>query len=239
MSGLNVWGGIGGASVDSSVAARTLIYQAYRALGVLLRPGHTASDEAIADGLTDLNQMVDSWNAERLNIFALQRDVYDLTGDRQTYVIGDDGERPLKIEAAALLCSGGTAEQPIPVYNTGEYHGEPSLTVDGQFPVSNVRVSPMPSTGDQLVIYSWQKLQSFADLDTAYRFPAGYVLALRLNLALLMAPAAETIQKIAPSRLALVQQQAQEAKARIQRLNVPVTSMRVDDALLGCFNRGW
>lgn len=227
-----LWNGNGGASADAAVTARTLIYQALRALGVLLRPGHAANNETYADGLVDLNQLVDSWNSERLNIFAQQRDVYDLTGGQSEYVIGDDGVRPVKIEAAALISSGSTVERPVPVFNTGEYHPDPSITIDGQYPVSSLRISPAPSGGEQLAIYSWQPLQSFADLDTPYAFPAGYVLAIRLNLALLMAPAAESIQKIQTSRLSMVQQQAMEAKARIQRLNVPVTSMRCDDALL-------
>jgi hypothetical protein len=235
MGGLNVWGGLTGGSGSgaSSIRARDLVYQAYRALGVLLRPGHQASSDAYADGLTDLNQMVDSWNTERLTVPAMQRDVMDLTADQTSFSIGDVITRPVKVVAAAIIRgSDTTSEYPIRVFSTGEYAPEPSLTVDGQFPIMNARISPPPAAGDQLVIYSWQPMQQFSDLYTTYTFPAGYVLALRLNLAVLMAPAAMTHTKVSGLLLDSIAAQAREAKARIMRVNVPSMAMRCDEALL-------
>ena len=51
------------------------INRALRLLGVLAE-GETPSAAVSQDGLTALNQMIDSWNTERLSVFSTQDQVF-------------------------------------------------------------------------------------------------------------------------------------------------------------------
>src|SRR4030095_16976194 len=101
-------GGTGGGGMGPLTAGR-LIYDAYRALGVL-RPGQLTSPEGMDDALGVLNDLVDSWNTESLMIPSLRRDVYPLTAGVPFYTLGPGGtlggERPVRVESAALVACG-------------------------------------------------------------------------------------------------------------------------------------
>ena len=56
-------------------SAGDLINGALRLLGVLAE-GETPSAETSADALTAMNQMIDSWNTEKLSIFNTQDQMF-------------------------------------------------------------------------------------------------------------------------------------------------------------------
>ena len=229
------WGGPGSASVtEQSTTAAQLTYDALRDLGVL-RVGQGAAPEWDDDGLRALNQILDSWNTERLNIHAMSRSVYSLAAtEAQESFFGDDGNRPTKIERVTYLRSGSTTETPINLLGVQQWvDGWDGVYVDGEWPLPTLRLRPTPSSGDQLVVYAWRSLVLFADADTAYGFPPGYAQALRYALGVALAPSAMAHTKIPRPLLESIERQAIEAKARIKRLNLaahPIT-LKVDEAL--------
>src|SRR5262245_8919841 len=98
--------GSGSYAAMRPLTARRLIYDAYRALGVL-RPGQGTSPEGQDDAFGILNDMIDSWNTERLMIPAMRRDLYPLTAGVSCYTLGPGGtlggDRPQRIDSASLV----------------------------------------------------------------------------------------------------------------------------------------
>lgn len=238
-----LWGGGAPLLQGVTVTAGSIIYGALRLLTVL-RPGQIAGSDSLADGLVLLNEMIDSWNTERLVVHAIARSVYDLTPNQGTYTLGIgggfDAVRPQRIDHAGLIS--GESEHPVDILNTGQWagivskrqHGSPcKLYCDGAYPLINLELNPVPSAADQLALYTWQSLEGFADQDTEYAFPPGYALALRYGLACVMAPAFIVIAKLPQPLLNMIEAKAADYKAKIKSLNAPVMTLQCDASLGG------
>ena len=230
------WGGSSSSSSGGMrpVTAGQLIYDAYRALGVL-RPGQRTSPEGHDDAFGLLNDMVDSWNTESLMIPAQRRDVYPLTAGVGSYTLGPGGslggERPQRVTSAALVscdCGCGCADncQKLKL-NTGwqDCSCGCGIWIDSAYPDVNIKINPAPLEGQALALQSWQTLTGFADLDTPYGFAPGYALALRWGLALQLAPHALIMMKIPQNLLQVIETRAIESKAAVKSFNSRVPLM--------------
>jgi len=231
----NLWnqalwnGGSGGSAGIGSVTARRLIYDAYRALGVL-RPGQQTSPEGHEDAFGLLNDMVDSWNTESLMIPALQRAVYPLTAGVGSYTLGPGGtlagDRPQRVMSAALVacdcgcgCADGDCRQLALRSGWMDCSSKCGVYIDSAYPDVHVRIHPPPSAGQSLALQSWGTLSGFADLDLQYGFPPGYALALRWGLAFELAPLALIMMKIPQNLLQVIEQRAVDSKAKVKSFN--------------------
>ena len=227
----SIWNASCGAMANGTrpLTARRLIYDAYRALGVL-RPGQLTSPEGHDDALGVLNDLVDSWNTESLMIPALKRDVYALVPGVGAYTIGPGGtlggERPQRIVSAALVscgcgcgCAGGGCTQLEIGRSFGECHVGCGIAVNYGYPDIDISINPPPASGQALAIQSWGMLSGFADLETTYGFAPGYALALRWSLAQQLAPLALIMMKIPNNLLQVIEQRAIDAKAAIKSFN--------------------
>lgn len=223
----SLWNGSGAGT--GSVTARRLIYDAYRALGVL-RPGQQTSPEGHEDAFGLLNDMVDSWNTESLMIPALQRSVYPLTAGVGSYTLGPggtlSGDRPQRVMSAALVacdcgcgCADGDCRQLALRSTWHDCSPKCGIAIDNACPDVHVRIHPAPSEGQSLALQSWATLSGFADLDTQYGFPPGYALALRWGLAVQLSPAALIMMKIPNNLLQVIEQRAIDAKAAVKSFN--------------------
>jgi hypothetical protein len=203
----------------ANVTPRTLITDAYRALGVL-RPGQATSDDAVDDGFRALQDLVDAWQIEHLMIYAVARTAYPLTAGQSNYTLGTGGTlgtiRPIKVESAGLIGISGQESQ-AHILTLDEWRAQKTgVFIDTSFPAANVGIYPAPAGGDQLVLYTWAPLTRFALLDTGYSFPEGYARALRWNLALELAPYASIQKKIPDILYAHVERNAIDSKAAIK-----------------------
>src|SRR5271154_5020111 len=111
--------------IESGLGAFTaldLIKSAMRVLNVLAS-GEEPSGAEAADGLGILNQMLDSWQIERLMIFTIQRVVNDINGNpfnlvsgQQVYKVGLGGDfnipRPPRIARIGIISLNNT-QQPL------------------------------------------------------------------------------------------------------------------------------
>ena len=227
----SLWNGAGGSSGNGGmrpVTAGRLIYDAYRALGVL-RPGQLTSPEGMDDAFGVLNDLVDSWNTESFMIPSLRRDVYELTAGVGSYTLGPGGtlggERPQRVEAAALVacgcgcgCSAGGCEQLELKTGWQDCSTSCGIYIDGGYPNVNIRIQPPPTEGQALALQSWNTLATFENLTTPYGFPPGYALALRWGLAQQLSPLALIMQKIPNNLLQVIEQRAIESKAAVKSL---------------------
>jgi len=203
-------------------------------LGALTQ-GETPSAAESADGLTALNEMLASWSIERMNVFSILRSEHTLVSGTQDYTIGASGTfnvtRPVRYEHATILVAnaGGAGKLPFPleirdekgwseIAERGTAGVIPRvLYPDMAFPLTTLRLWPVPTftgTAPLLELFTWQQLQQFADLVTAYTFPPGYDRAIKFNLAV------EISAQFGLSVPASAVQIAAESKAALRMLNI-------------------
>ena len=214
-----------------------------------LASGETPTGAEASDALMVLNQMLDSWNAERLMVFSIVINEFPLTPTQQVYTLGTGGNfniaRPAKIERMSIVSLTNPAqplELPMKYYTDRDWQTQvpvklinstlPLAVYDDQnFPLRNLSFWPIPSVAVNTRIYSWQPLASFATLTTDLTFPPGYLEALRYNLAMRLI--AEMPGDYNQVTMAVTAKIAMDALARIRVMNIPLIELFCDDALIG------
>ncbi len=240
-----------GATVASSsfpglqVYGGDIISAALRSIGAIV-PGEKPKPAEMQDALITLNQMIDSWQAQRLMVYAIVRYIYAPTVLKQTYTVGPGGDisiaRPPRITSVGVINQPGSTQpielpldmideqqwRDIPVKNTV---GALPLRVwdDNQFPLRNLNFWPIPNVTVNFALYLWQQLSQFADTNiTLYQFPPAYARAIRYNLAIELA--AEFPGD--PELLPIVAKLAADSMAVIKSFNRPSLTMASDPALV-------
>lgn len=210
----------------------------------MLASGEVPSGAEQADALVILQQMIDSWNAERLNIFTLTISEFPLVPGQQTYTLGTGGNfnipRPPKIERisiVSLLNPAQPLELPLEMLTDRGWQAVPVKLIgstlptmvydDGAFPLRNLNFWPYPTIVDNVRIYGWTPVVSYSDLTTDLLFPPGYLKAMRYALAVDLAP--EFGSSVPPE----VAVQAQMSIAKIKVMNAPTTESSIDATLVG------
>ena len=199
------------------------------------------------DAFIALNGMIDSFQAQRLMIFNVQRVVLgDLTIGQQAYSLGPGGyfdmARPAKIERYGIISLNNPAQPlELPLNTDGQnmtldgWASIPTKNVqsalplyvwdDGGFPLRTLNYWCIPSANVQATIYPWIALNSFPDLVTDIEFPPAYYELLVYNLALrLSAEFGGNIPQIVSSM-------AVQSVARVKSSNVPLLEMGMDPSL--------
>lgn len=221
-----------------SITATDVITTALIFLGAL-DPGEAPNSSELNDGLARLNDMLDTWSLERMNIFSVSSALYNLTNTISVYTIGTgqtiNVARPLKIEAANVVMpstgTGNLIRKPLELVNDVQWShisqksmaaSMPSkMYYDYGFPTGNISLWPTPTFGSssrQVELFVWNPLTQFADLTTAVTFPAGYARAIRTAMAIELA----TEYALQPSQTLI--QQATESKAAIRMMNASMVS---------------
>jgi hypothetical protein len=234
----------------ASMTAREMIRRSLLTLGAI-GLGESVEAGQASDALISLNEMLDTWNLERLTVPYLTREEYTFTPGQQTYTYGSggnfNGTRPYKIDMVSVLVTSSTPniELPVEMLSDEEWRDQRVKDVSGTFP-TQVQVEyeypliklnfwPIPSVANKAVIYSWNQLANIASLDTVLSLPPGYQEAIRWNLAMKLCPfygKPATQEIVAESR---------DTRAKLKRSNVSNTLMKCDGAVLrndgyGTFN---
>ncbi len=224
--------------------AQNLIDRAMRLIGAL-ESGESATATESADALTALNAMIESWQTERLVVFAYVDTAFTLVGGDASYTVGPSGNfnltpRPAKLENCFVRY--GTVDYPVQVVEQEQWFSIPDKTVTGDIPeyayyeptlpTGTLQVWPVPSVGNSLHIVTWSPVSTLAALSTSVTLPPGYERALTYNLAVEIAPEFGT--EASPS----VQQIAVESKAAIKRINnrKMLTTTEIPDMLGGNYD---
>ena len=205
-----------------------------------LGQGESLGSYDSSDGLTALNDMLDSWWNERLAVFQIRRQTHTLVAGTGSYTIGSSGTinttRPNKIVGAFITSS--SIDYPMRVIDVKAYDAISAKTTQSDipqylyyqpsYPLGIIYLWPVPSAANTLNYDSWLQIQSFSTLTTAVSLPPGYERALRYNLAVETAPLFGVSE---PS--AIVIRIATESKAAISRTNSPAMISQVDAGLVG------
>jgi len=215
-------------------------------LAGLLASGDTLQGNMPQECLLIAQDMIDEWQADGLKIFQENILTFPLTVGQQVYTLGPTGAfatiRPTKIQRAGMLLTGSNPTQPpeIPI-SLLDYEGWANIrvkNVQGNYPLNvyadyaypnmNLYFYQIPSLACSVVLYAWNPLLTFPDLNTTQvTFPPAYARALKYNLALgLMAE-----YKLPPDPL--VMGIAQNSLAALKEVNLPAPIMTCDSGLTG------
>jgi len=225
--------------------AGDIINGSLRLLGVLAE-GEVPSAETSQDALNAMNQMIDSWNTERLSVFSTQDQVFTWPAGVLSRTMGPSGDfvgnRPVLLDDSTYFRDAGTGiSYGIKFINQQQYDGIAVKTVTSTFPQVifinmtfpdiEMFVYPRPTRDLEWHFISVEELTQPANLATVLAFPPGYLRAFRYNLASEMAPEFG----VAPS--AQVMRIAMTSKRNLKRINNPGDVMAMPYSLMASRQR--
>jgi hypothetical protein len=225
--------------------AGDLINGSLRLLGVLAE-GETPSSETSQDALVAMNQMIESWNTERLAVFSTQDQVVTWPPSTQSRTLGPTGDivanRPVAIDDSTYFRDPATGiSYGLKLINQQQYNGIAVKTVTSTYPqvlwvnmtYPNIEmyVYPVPTKVLEFHVVSIDELSQPANLATDLAFPPGYLRCFRYNLACELAPEFG----VEPSRQ--VQRIAMTSKRNLKRINNPDDIMALPYSIVGTRQR--
>lgn len=210
-----------------SFTAGDMINRALRLLGVLAE-GETPSSDTSADALVALNQMIDSWNTERLAVFSTQDQTFTWPSGQQSRTLGPSGNfvgtRPILLDDSTYYVY-NSVSYPIAFINQEQYDAIALKTVTSTvpqlmfvntgYPDITMYLYPVPTADLTFHFISVEELDQPATTSTNMTFPPGYLRAFVYNLACELAPEFG----IEPSKQ--VQRVAMTSKRNLKRINNP------------------
>lgn len=221
------------------------INRALRLLGILAE-GETPSAATSQDALMALNQMIDSWNTERLSTFVTQDQVYIWPAGLISRDLGPSGDfvgnRPILLDDATYYRDPGTnVSFGIKFINQQQYDGIAVKTVTSTYPQVcwvnmgypdvTLTIYPRPTRDLEWHFVSVQELDRPADLSTAILFPPGYLRAFTYNLAMEFAPEFGVEPSPQVARIAMT------SKRDLKRINNPDDIMSMPYSLIATRQR--
>jgi hypothetical protein len=215
------------------------INRSLRLLGVLAE-GETSSASVSQDALMALNQMIDSWNTERLSVFSTQDQVFTWPSSVLSRTLGPTGDfvgnRPVLLDDATYFKAPSGVSYGIKFINQQQYNGIAVKTVTSTFPQVmwanmtfpdiEMYVYPRPTQDLEWHFVSVEELDNPATLSTVLYYPPGYLRAFTYNLAMEFAP--EFGVEPSPQ----VQRIAMTSKRDLKRINNPDDVMALPYALV-------
>ena len=216
-----------------------------RLLGVLAE-GETPSASVSQDALMALNQMIDSWNTERLSVFSTQDQIFTWPSGEISRTLGPSGNfvgnRPVLLDDATYYRDPGTnVSFGIKFINQQQYDGIAVKTVTSTYPQVifvnmtypdiEMYIYPRPTRDLEWHFISVEELTQPATLVTDILFPPGYLRAFTYNLAMEFAP--EFGVEPSPQ----VQRIAMTSKRNLKRINNPDDVMSMPYAIVATRQR--
>lgn len=213
-----------------STTGRKVIEGTLKLIGVL-DPVDTMEAQDAEDGLEVLNDMVDQWGVEELNIFTTTDVTATFAGATATFGAGGtiNATRPTRLNHAFYRDAG--QDRPLLVLRNRQSYDEildkaqgglpDRVFFEATAPLATVRIWPVPGSTQYTFNVDAQFTQ-FADLDTAYDFPPGYNSALKH---LLCEPLAPMYGKpLSPDLKALIRQ----SRRILKRGNIIVPELELE-----------
>jgi len=220
------------------------INRAFRLLGILAE-GETPSAAMSQDALMAMNQMIESWNIERLSVFCTQDQVFTWPSGLISRTLGPSGDfvgdRPVLFDDSTYFKAPNGVSYGVKFINQQQYNGIAVKTVTSTYPQvifvnmtypdAEMFIYPRPTQDLEWHFVSVQKLDQPAELVTELHFPPGYLRAFTYNLAMEIAPEFG----VEPSQQ--VQRIAMTSKRNLKRINNPDDVMALPYAIVATRQR--
>jgi len=215
--------------------AAELIEGSLRLLGVLAE-GEQPSVAVMQDSIMAMNQMIQSWDTERLSVFSTQDQVFTWPAYTMSRTLGPTGDfvgnRPIEVDDATYFKDPSSGLSfGVKLINQQQYDGiafktvtstyPQVLWVNNTFPDIELTIYPVPIKALEWHIISVETLNEVSSVSTDMYFPPGYLRAFRYNLACELAP--EFGVEPSPQ----VQRIAMSSKRNIKRVNFPGDLMAI------------
>jgi hypothetical protein len=225
--------------------AGELINGALRLIGMLAE-GESPSPETSQDALTAFDQMVDSWNTERLSVFSTQDQVFTWPSSTISRTLGPTGnfvgQRPIKLDDSTYFRDPlNNVSYGLKLINQQQYNGIAVKTVTSTYPQImwvnmtypdiEMYVYPVPLRDLEFHFISVEPLTQPATLATNLTFPPGYLRCFRYNLACEIAAEAGVEPPPTVMRIAMT------SKRNLKRINNPGDIMALPYSLVGTRQR--
>lgn len=222
---------------------RDIITASMRKIGVIAS-GETPSASELADGMSALTAMLDSWSNEGLTVNASVREEFSLTVNDGSYTIGTSGNfnttRPMSIDQATIedQSSSPAIEYPLKVLSQKEWAdiAQKDLTaarptaiyIEPTYPLTTINLWPVPTVANKLVLYSKKPLATLANASSSFSLPPGYERTIIYGHAIEIAP--EYGKQVSPEILNTFL----DAMEKIKRTNIKTSYLEVDAGLRSC-----
>jgi len=220
------------------------INRAFRLLGILAE-GETPSAAMSQDALMAMNQMIESWNIERLSVFCTQDQVFTWPSGLISRTLGPSGNfvgnRPVLFDDSTYFKAPNGVSYGVKFINQQQYNGIAVKTVTSTYPQvifvnmtypdAEMFIYPRPTQDLEWHFVSVQELDQPAELVTELHFPPGYLRAFTYNLAMEIAPEFG----VEPSQQ--VQRIAMTSKRNLKRINNPDDVMALPYAIVATRQR--
>jgi hypothetical protein len=228
-----------------STTAGDQINAALRLIGQLAE-GETPSAATSQDALAAMNQMIDSWNTDRLLVYTTETQEFLWPPGFEERTLGPSGDfvgnRPVFIDDATYFKDPGTdVSYGIKLINQQQYNGialkdvtstyPQVMYVNNEFPNIRMRVYPVPTIALTFYFVSIQELTKPASLSTVLSFPPGYLRAFKYNLAL------EIANEFGVEPMPQVQRIAMDSRRKIKRVNNPDNIMALPYSIVATRQR--
>ena len=223
-----------------ATTAADQINGALRLIGVLAE-AEVPSAAMSQDALLALNQMIESWNTERLSVFSTIDQVFNWPPSTRMRTLGPTGDfvgqRPIELDDSTYFRDASTnVSYGIQMINQQQYNNIAVKTVtstypqilwyNATYPDIEIYLYPVPSRVLEFHFVSVQPLTQPATLDTVLAFPPGYLRAFRYNLACEIAPEFGVEPSPQVKRIAMY------SKRDLKRINNPNDVMAMPAALM-------
>jgi hypothetical protein len=221
--------------MSTSATAGELIKGALRLIGQLAE-GEEPSADTMQDSIAAMNQMIQSWDTERLSVFSTQDQIFTWPAYEMTRTIGPTGDfvgnRPIQIDDATYFKDPASGLSfGVKLINQQQYDGIAFKTVTSTYPqmmfVNNtfpnltMTVYPVPVKALEWHIISVEMLKEVDSVATDMSFPPGYLRAFRYNLAMELAPEFGVEPSPQVTRIAMT------SKRNLKRINNPNDLMAI------------
>jgi len=234
----------------ATYSAGDQINRALRLLGVLAE-GETSSASVMQDSLMAMNQMIDSWNTERLSVFSTIDQIVNWPVGAINATLGPSGSltrlngtavRPILVDDATYFRDPQTnVSYGIKLINQQQYDGIAVKTVTSTYPQVmfvnmtypdiDIYLYPKPTRLLEFHFISVQELSQPATLATTLAFPPGYLRAFTYNLAMEIAPEFGVEPSDQVKRIAMT------SKRNLKRINNPDDVMSMPYAIVATRQR--
>lgn len=169
--------------------------------------GETPTSADAQFALTKLNNMLDSWNAQRIKVYTTIFTQYTLVPNLQPHTIGPSGatytvtQRPVRVDACNILLNNVSpyVKSPVNIRNDQYWQNQPVPTVTTTLPTDlyyspawpngQLYFWPIPTVAYGVELWTWQLLTEYSSLVTDVSVPPGYRSALIYSLAVELANA--------------------------------------------------
>ena len=225
--------------------AGELINGALRLIGMLAE-SEVPSAATSNDALAAMNQMIDSWNTERLSTFSTQDQVFNWAPGLIHRTLGPTGDfvgnRPIQLDDSTYFRDPTNGVSfGIKIINQQQYDGIAVKTVTSTYPQViwlnmdypniDMYVYPVPTKVLEWHFISVTELDQPATLFTDLSFPPGYLRAFRYNLACEIAAEFGVEPSPQVSRIAMT------SKRNLKRINNPDDIMSLPYSIVGTRQR--